>query len=70
LIPENCLKIMQCIAVKIAIAGVAGSYISIPYIASLLIDALLADLMVGTGIPEGCRAIANAAYLVFEYSIS
>ena len=46
LIPENCLKIMQCIAVKIAIAGVAGSYISMPDIAPLLIDALLANLIV------------------------
>ena len=61
---------MQCIAVKIAIAGVTGSYISIPDIEPLLIDALLADLLVGTEIPEDCLAIANAASLVFEYSIS
>lgn len=27
LIPENCLKIIQCMAVKIATAGVAGYYI-------------------------------------------
>ena len=53
-------------AVKIATEGVAGYYIQIPDIAPLLIDALLASLIVGTGIPDGCRDNAFAAYFVFE----
>lgn len=50
--PENCLKIIQCIAQNIANAGVEGSYISMPDSAPLLIEALLANLNVGAGIPE------------------
>jgi len=38
--------------------------------APLLIEALLANLNVGTGIPEGCRDKTFAAYFVFENSIS
>lgn len=57
-------------AVKIAIGGVAGYYIYIPDIAPLLIDALLANLIVGTGIPEGCRDNTFAAYFVLENSMS
>lgn len=40
-------------AVNIAIFGVIGSYIYTPESAPLLKEALLANLIVGTGIPDG-----------------